>query len=197
MVVELESTKNKVANEKFAKLYNRVKMENVKEETGSHSEISTEQSHTTKQTQIKVEISGQTMPGQVMPGQTMQGQTVADQAVPGQTMPMPGQIPVVNQTMPSQIMSGVTMPSQTMAGMTMAGQTTTGHNAVDGANNQWQQGMFMPPGMMPMPQLPPPPPTRYVSTHDSMDAILWDAIHDAPILYKLPTRIRYEPVAAR
>ena len=101
------------------------------------------------------------MPGQVMPGQTMQGQTVADQAVPGQTMPMPGQIPVVNQTMPSQIMSGVTMPSQTMAGMTMAGQTTTGHDAVDGANNQWQQGMFMPPGMMPMPQLPPPPPGMY------------------------------------
>ena len=48
-----------------------------------------------------------------------------------------------------------------MAGMTMAGQTTLGYIDAAGVNNQWQQGMFMPPGMMQVPQMPPPPPGMF------------------------------------
>ena len=183
MVDSLESSKTNVANDKTAKVDDQVQKENLKQEIGSPSKITTghcdtPNTNTQEPNKNKDQISGQTMAGQTMPGHTVVGLTMPGQAMPDQTMPaqvmqdqtMPGQtipnscqihVPVMNHTMPGQTMSGVTFPSQTMAGMTMAGQTTLGYNDAAGVNSLWQQGMFMPPGMMQVPQMPPRPPGMF------------------------------------
>ena len=158
----LESSNTNLANEKTAKVDDQVQTENVKQEIGSPSKINTGHCDTPntnaqEPNKNKDEVSGQTMPGHTVAGLTMPGQAMPDQTMAGQTIPSSGKIhvPVMNHTMPGQTMSGVTWPSQTMAGMTMAGQTTPGYNEAAGVNSLWQQGMFMPPGMMPVPQMPP------------------------------------------
>ena len=164
----LESSNTNLANEKTAKVDDQVQTENVKQEIGSPSKINkghcdTPNTNAQEPKTNKDEISGQTMAGLTMPGQAMPDQTMPAQTMADQTIPSSCQIhvPVLNHTMPGQAMSGVTLPSQTMAGMTMAGQTTLGYNDTAGVNSLWQQGMFMPPGMMPVPQMPPPPPGMF------------------------------------
>ena len=94
----LESSKTNVANDKTAKVDDQVQTENVKQEIGSPSKITTGHCDTLntnaqEPNKNKNEISGQTMAGQTMPGHT-----VASLTMPGQAMP--------DQTMPGQTMSG-------------------------------------------------------------------------------------------
>ena len=102
-----------------------------------------------------MQMPGQLPQGQTMPGQTMSGFTMPSQTMPGFTMPgftMPSQT-MSGQTMPGMTMAGQTMPGTAMAGQQAQGQGDNHQNQGGGINNQWQQQMYMNPGMMPAHQM--------------------------------------------